>query len=173
VTASRRMTAIVLAFVLLGGLVACGGDDEGDDTQVTTETSASGEKTDGTDGSATTLKAALSGAEEVPVPGANPGVGAASVVVSATRVCSELNATMGEKPTMAHIHRGARGASGPVVVDLNPSFAPGESAFTSKGCVDAPAGVTAAIIADPAGHYVNIHSDAHPDGALRGQLAKL
>ena len=167
----RRLTAIVLSAGLLGGLGACGGEDDGDRTQVTTETTASGEKTEGTDGRAAALRAALTGTEEVPGPGANPGVGAALVEVSATRVCSQLNATMGEKPTKAHIHQGAKGASGPVVVDLKPSFTPGESAFTSKGCVDAPAEVTAAIIADPGGHYLNIHSDAHPDGAVRGQLA--
>ena len=172
-TVLRRLTAIVLSLGLIGGLGACGGEDDGDDTQVTTETTASGEKTDGAAGRAATLKAALTGREEVPGPGANPGVGAALVEVSATRVCSDLNATMGEKPTKAHIHQGSKGVSGPVVVDLNPTFAPGESAFTSKGCVDAPAEVTAAIIADPGGHYLNIHSDAHPEGAVRGQLTKI
>lgn len=174
-TVPRRVTAIVLAvgvLGVLGGLGACGGDD-GDGTQVTTETTAPGEKTEGADGSAATLKAPLSGTEEVPGPGADPAVGAALIDVSATRVCADLNVTMGEKPTKAHIHQGAKGTSGPVVVDLNPSFAPGESAFTSRGCVDAPAEVTAAIVADPGGHYLNIHSDAHPDGAVRGQLAKV
>lgn len=171
-TAPRRLAAIVLTLGLAGGLGACGGDDEDDGTEVSTETTASGEKTDGTEGRAATLKAPLSGAEEVPGPGADPAVGAALVEVSATQVCSDLKVTMGEKPTKAHIHRGAKGTSGPVVVDLNPTFTPGESAFTSKSCVDAPAETTAALIADPAGHYLNIHSAAHPDGAVRGQLAK-
>ncbi|HKY75096.1 MAG TPA: CHRD domain-containing protein [Acidimicrobiia bacterium] len=163
----RILTAVVLSLAL----AACGGDDEeGKDTEVTTETTTGGTKTDGT---AAGLKATLSGAEEVPGPGANPAVGAALVDIAGTKVCSDLKATMGEKPTKAHIHQGAKGASGPVVVDLMPAFNPGEAAFTSKTCVETAADTAAKLIADPAGYYVNIHSEGHPDGAMRGQLAKV
>ena len=160
------MAASLLPLLLLAS--ACGGDDEGDDTKVTTETTAGGEKKDGT---AVTLKAALTGAEEVPGPGADPAVGAAVVEVAGTKVCSDLKVTMGEKPTVAHLHQGAKGASGPVVVDLKPEFTPGESAFTSKTCVDVPADIAAKLIADPSAYYLNVHSAAHPNGAVRGQLA--
>ena len=161
---------ILTVMILCLGVTACGGDDgDGKDTEVTTETTAGGEKTEGT---AASLKSTLSGAEEVPGPGANPGVGAALVDIAGTKVCSDLKATMGEKPTKAHIHQGAKGASGPVVVDLMPAFNPGEAAFTSKTCVETTAEKAAQLIADPAAFYVNVHSDAHPDGAMRGQLAK-
>lgn len=166
---NRLAVALLPLLAVLAG--ACGGDDDkGDDTKVTTETTTGGEKTDG---NSVTLKAPLSGAEEAPGPGADPGVGAALVDVSGTKVCADLKVTMGEKPTAAHIHQGAKGASGAVVVDLKPEFTPGESAFTSpKKCVDVPAEISTALIADPQAYYLNIHSDAHPNGAVRGQLDK-
>lgn len=162
------LTVVVLSLSL--GLAACGGDDEeGKDTDVTTETTAGGEKTGGT---AVSLKALLSGAEEVPGPGVKDGVGAALIDIAGSKVCSDLNITMGEKPLKAHIHKGAKGASGGVVVDLVPVFNPGEAAFTSKSCVETTAATAALLIADPGGYYVNVHSGGYPEGAMRGQLAK-
>jgi CHRD domain-containing protein len=162
----RVLTVIILSL----GLGACGGEgEEGKDTEVTTETTTGGEKTDGT---AVSLKALLSPAEEVPGPGVKDGVGSAQVDVAGPKVCSDLKATMGEKPTKAHIHEGAKGVKGPVVVDLMPAFNPGEAAFTSKTCVETTPDIASQLIADPAGYYVNIHSEPHPDGAMRGQLAK-
>jgi hypothetical protein len=170
VRALRPLTTTLLSFGLVAGLGACGDDgDKGKDTEVTTETTTGGEKTDGTVAS---LKAPLSPAEEVPGPGVKDGVGAALVDIAGTKVCSDLKVTMGEKPTKAHIHQGTKGTSGPVVVDLMPTFTPGEAAYTSKTCVETMADTAAQVIADPAGYYVNIHSDGHPDGAMRGQLTK-
>ena len=163
----RILTLIVLSLIV----AACGGDDEeGKDTKVTTETTAGGEKTEGT---STSLKAVLSGTEEVPGPGVKDGVGAALIDIAGSKVCADLNVTMGEKPQKAHIHKGAKGASGPVVVDLVPVFNPGEAAFTSKSCVETAADTAAQLIADPGGYYVNVHSASHSDGAMRGQLAKV
>ena len=165
-----RSLRLLTAIALTVAFAACGGDgDDGKDTKVTTETSTGGTKTEGT---AVTLKALLSGAEEVPLQGVKDGVGAALIDIAGPKVCSDLKATMGEKPTKAHIHQGVKGASGAVVVDLMPAFNPGEAAFTSKTCVETTAEKAAQLIADPAGFYVNIHSDGHPDGAMRGQLAK-
>lgn len=164
----NRLVVALLPLVVLAG--ACGGDDDkGDDTKVTIGTSAGGEKTDGT---SVTLKAPLSGADEVPGPGITPGVGAVLVEVSGTKVCPDLKVTMGEKPTAAHIHKGAKGAAGPVFVDLKPEFTSGESAYQSKTCVDVTADQSAALIADPQAYYVNVHSEGHPNGAVRGQLDK-
>jgi hypothetical protein len=164
---NRLVAALLPLAVILG---ACGGDDkDGDGTKVTTGSTTGGEKTDGT---AVTLKAPLSGADEVPGPGADPGVGAALVDISGTKLCPNLKVTMGEKPTAAHIHQGAKGAAGPVFVDLKPEFTSGESAYESKKCVDITAEQSAALIASPEAYYLNIHSDAHPNGAVRGQLGK-
>ena len=41
------------------------------------------------------------------------------------------------KPVAAHIHRGAAGANGPIVIDLKPTFK-GTSPRVSKKCVTAP-----------------------------------
>ena len=163
--APRPLTAIVLAIAL----VACGGGGGGKDkTKVTINNPAPGQ----TAAAPISLKAALSGAEEVPGPGVKDGVGAFLIDITGSKGCYDLKATMGEKPTKAHIHQGAKGASGPVVVDLMPAFAPGEAAFTAKSCVDLPGDTAAKLLADPAAYYVNVHSDAHSDGAMRGQLAR-
>jgi hypothetical protein len=165
-TVRRVLGATVLSFALATGVGACGDDDSGDGTAVTT---ASGEKNEGT---ATGLQSRLSGAEEVPGPGADPGVGSFTVDVSGTQGCYDLNVTMGEQPTKAHIHQGAKGVAGPVVVDLTPDFEPGESAVTAERCLELKPDVASKLVADPGAYYVNVHSAEHPDGAIRGQLAK-
>jgi hypothetical protein len=167
VSASRHVTPLVLIIAL--ALAACGGDGKDKDTKVTTETTAGGDKTEGT---AVSLKTLLQPAEEVPGPGVKDGTGAALLNIAGSKVCSELKSTMGEKPLKAHIHQGAKGASGPVVVDLMPDFKPGEAAFESKTCVDSTPAIVTQLISNPGAYYVNIHSDGHPDGAMRGQLAK-
>ena len=161
-----------LVAVLLGvSLVACGGGGGKDkETKVTTTgTAGPGVKNDGT---AVSVKALLSGADVVPGPGVKEGVGALLLSLSGTQGCYTLKVTMGEKPTMAHIHQAAKGASGPPVIDLKPSFAPDEAALVAKSCVDIPAATVAKLIGDPSAYYVNVHSLEHPDGALRGQLAR-
>jgi len=170
VTPRRPLAAALLAVLLAATAGACGGDgDKGKDTKVTTGSTASGEKTEGT---AVSLKALLNPAEEVPGPGVKDGIGRVGIDVAGPKVCSDVKVTMGEKPVAAHIHKGAMGMSGPVVVDLKPVFESGESAYMSKTCVDTTAATASQLIADPAAYYVNIHSDGHPDGAMRGQLSK-
>ena len=157
------------AAVLAIALVSCGGGSgHGKNTKVTINTGPA----PATGPAAITLKAALRGAEEVPGPGVKDGVGAFLIDITGTKGCYDLKATMGEKPTKAHIHQGAKGAAGAVIVDLMPAFASGEAAFTAKSCLDLPGDVAASLIADPSAFYVNVHSDGHPDGAMRGQLAR-
>ena len=47
------------------------------------------------------------------------------------------------------------------------------SVIQAQSCVDLPADTAAKLIANPSAFYVNVHSEGHPDGAMRGQLAKV
>jgi len=70
-----------------------------------------------------------------------------------------------DTPTMAHIHKGAAGVAGGVVVPLAPP-----TNGMSEGCAPLAADVLSAILATPSDYYVNIHTALFPKGALRGQL---
>jgi hypothetical protein len=110
--------------------------------------------------------AALAASEEVPSPGPAGGTGTARVVIDAAAgtLCYDLawSPQVGA-PSAAHIHRGPKGTSGPIVVVLNEPPSP-------KACVAAPPPILQGIAADPSAYYVNIHSNAYPGGAVRGQL---
>jgi hypothetical protein len=82
-------------------------------------------------------------------------------------VCYRLHAENVTLPTIAaHIHRGAAGTNGPVVVPFTAPAADGNSA----GCTPAPTALIDEIIGNPAGFYVNVHTKEHPGGAIRAQL---
>jgi hypothetical protein len=82
------------------------------------------------------------------------------------------------EPRMAaHIHEGARGTNGPVVVNLaRPSDGDAADCLTEGETL--PGGVPAFptgervsdILADPEAYYVNVHNPEYPGGAIRGQL---
>lgn len=67
--------------------------------------------------------------------------------------------------TASHIHEGDPGAAGPPVVTLE---APVDG--SSADCYDVGEALVNAIAADPGGYYINIHTEDHPGGAVRGQL---
>jgi Cu/Zn superoxide dismutase len=76
---------------------------------------------------------------------------------------------LGAVPVAAHIHKGAAGTNGGIVIDLKPSFK-GTSPRVSKKCVAAKASVVSAIRRNPSGYYANVHTSKNPGGAARGQL---
>lgn len=117
--------------------------------------------------SADTLTATLSGAEEVPGPGDSTATGKATVTLDEEQVCYTLSVTGLASATAAHIHKGAAGEAGDVVVPLQ---APKDG--SAEGCAKATSDVIAGIRENPAGYYVNVHDSAHPKGAIRGQLSK-
>lgn len=83
----------------------------------------------------------------------------------------------GTRAVGAHIHSGAAGVNGPIVLPLSVSAAApvvvsGRNvSHRSEVTVDP---VTAqAIINNPAGFYFNVHSPLNPGGFTRGQLTRV
>jgi hypothetical protein len=74
--------------------------------------------------------------------------------------------------TAGHIHVGARGVNGPVLVPLF-SGSSARRLFTQFDSLAITEQDAAAICGDLAGYYVNYHTTQDPQGAIRGQLVKL
>jgi len=113
--------------------------------------------------------AKLSGAAEVPGPGDPDGSGTATIRLQLERgeVCFDLTVSNIGPATAAHIHEGADGVAGPVVVPLDPAPTGG----SSSGCIsDVDAALLQNIAQNPEQYYVNVHNEEFPDGAIRGQL---
>lgn len=116
------------------------------------------------------LSAHLMGMAEKPAAGDPDGMGHATLKVDAAKseVCYTLMVEGIAPATMAHIHKGAADAAGPVAVPLTTPDAAGKSA----GCATVDAAVVTDILANPGGYYVNVHNADFRGGAVRGQLAK-
>ena len=80
------------------------------------------------------------------------------------RLCYYLDVSGLRSMTAAHIHRGADD-SAPVAVEL---AVPSENA--GEVCLDVAREVLAAMAETPGDFTVDIHTSAHPTGALRGGL---
>ncbi len=115
---------------------------------------------------AQTYTASLSG-DNVVGGGADDGAGLAVVTFNGTDVSYTILVSGTDAPTAAHIHEGAAGQSGGVVINFNASFTAGNA----TGTVSADAAAVSAILSNPAGYYVNVHTGTFPDGAVRGQLS--
>ncbi len=106
----------------------------------------------------------LSGQEEVP-PVSTGAAGTGMIRVASDRTVSGKVTYSGVTATMAHIHHGSKGSSGPPIVTLTKVS---DSAFT----VPEGARLTEEQYEQyKAGNlYINIHSQRYPSGELRGQL---
>jgi len=118
----------------------------------------------------TTLSTTLSGSEEIGGGDSNgKGFVALEIFANGT-ICYEGKVqAIGRALTGAHIHVGVAGANGPVVVDLDP-FNAEITGNKAEHCVVTTAELAGAIVANPTGYYVNVHTTAYPGGAIRGQL---
>jgi hypothetical protein len=107
----------------------------------------------------------LTGANEVP-PVSTSASGSGTVTVNDDHTVKVDIKVAGMNPTAAHIHQGAMGANGKVIVPL-----------TKKGADEFVSAEGAKLTdeqyaAYKAGNlYVNVHSAAHPGGEIRAQLA--
>ena len=108
-------------------------------------------------------KVTLTGANEVPAVTTSAGA-TGSIMIAADGAVSGSITVTGMAPTMGHIHQGAPGINGPVIVP----FVQNGNVFT------APIGAKLTetqLAAYRAGNlYVNVHSAAHPGGEIRAQL---
>jgi CHRD domain len=97
---------------------------------------------------------------------------------SATFVVNLSGFPPGTPIRIAHIHTGAAGVNGAIVVDTtltpaeNVTLANGSGSFT-KTNPSADAAVVQSILNNPSAFYFNAHSVLHPGGVVRGQLARV
>ena len=109
------------------------------------------------------VKVNLTGTEEVP-PLSVPGSGSGSFRVADDGTVTGSVTTKDVAGTMAHIHRGAKGTNGPVIVPLD----------KNGDTYTVPAGrkLTPAQIEDlkKGNLYVNVHTARNKGGEVRGQL---
>jgi CHRD domain-containing protein len=110
---------------------------------------------------ATSVK--LSGAEEVP-PVSASGSGNGTIRVNSDGTVSGSVTTTGVEGTMAHIHQGAKGQNGPVIIPLTKS---GDTYSVPAGAKLNDAQMTAF---KEGGLYVNVHTAKNKGGEVRGQL---
>ena len=105
----------------------------------------------------------LSGMNEVP-PVTTSAAGSGEFTVGDDGSISGSVTTTGVNGTMAHIHVGAAGTNGGVIVPL---VKEGDTYKTPAGAKLTPEQMKAL---KEGGLYVNVHSAAHPGGEVRAQL---
>ena len=118
----------------------------------------------------TKLVAELDGNEEVPDKGDPNGTGTADLTLKLKRrkLCSNIAFEDIEAPTAGHIHQGAEGEPGEIVVTL--FEVPDGAVSPWVNCQKVKRSLLRQIKRNPAGFYVNVHNGEYPAGALRGQL---
>ncbi|NUQ99329.1 MAG: CHRD domain-containing protein, partial [Streptomyces sp.] len=123
----------------------------------------------------TLLAASLRGANEVPVAG-GPAVGDQDgaalefIKVQDDKVSVAVTWRGTGKPTMLHIHQGAKGTNGGVKVDFT-DLLKNSRRHSVTGTVEVKdATLLAALKTDPGSFYANLHTTEFPGGAVRGQL---
>jgi hypothetical protein len=113
-----------------------------------------------------TFHAKLRGASEAPTKGDTDGKGNATVRVKGRQVCWTLTWSKIGTPAAAHIHKGAKGQAGAVVLPLF-TAAPGKH----SACRTVSSSLAKDIVKHYENYYVNIHTASFPGGAIRGQLS--
>ena len=113
-----------------------------------------------------TLTTDLVGTEERPGPGDPDGTGFIELTLNQGKglICFELTLAGVDAATAGHIHKAPAGQPGDVFVPLFGSEGPGAK------CVTATKAQIKEIRRSPEMFYVNIHTAAYPNGAVRGQL---
>jgi hypothetical protein len=118
----------------------------------------------------------LNGTEEVP-PVQTEATGLAEVeLIGLDSVAYSINATNIENVTAGHVHLGAKGENGPIVVTLfkydTPMNEVSENGTITADSLEGPmAGKQLSDLLSAGGNntlYVNIHTEQNPNGEIRG-----
>lgn len=114
------------------------------------------------------LRVTLTGIQEVPGPGDADGTGSAEIRVDSgeDQLCWDLHARQVDVVTAAHIYRGAAGIVGSPIITLTTPDADGHS----RGCLAIDDAMVRELAMRGHEYYVNVLTEAHPEGAIRGQL---
>ena len=147
----RHLVSILLAMLLMLGLAG--------------SVSASGKP----------LNATLDWRNVVPEGSGDPnGLGDAIVNINSgkSQLCYEIRTIFfysASTERRASIYQGSAGEVGPVVIEIGLLIPPPDS-YTVTGCVMASSSLLKNIQQNPQGYYLQVVTDLHPNGALRGQL---
>ncbi|TMI90456.1 MAG: CHRD domain-containing protein [Bacillati bacterium ANGP1] len=137
----------------------------------------------GANGHGREFEAFMTGDQEVP-PVATEMLGSVGIRFNDDFTAAKFTLTVkdGVRVTQAHIHCGAQGTNGPIVVFFAGPHAPGwdvdgkwidHAQFTDANIVNTACGATLDALAQSmeAGNtYANVHTVAHPGGEIRGQI---
>jgi hypothetical protein len=109
-------------------------------------------------------KVSLTGAEEVPAV-ETKAMGSGTITVGADKSVSGSVTTKGIEGVAAHIHQAPKGKNGPPIITLEKGsdggwMVPKGSKLTDEQLAAYKAGEL----------YINVHSAAHKNGEIRGQL---
>lgn len=119
------------------------------------------------------LVAYLDGGNELPALGDPDAFGVATVtLITPASLCYSIVVQNLPPPaaapfTAAHIHSGAAGVAGAIVIPLAVNAV---LPLRIANCLAVPAATITAIRNNPGGFYVNVHNAAFAGGAARGQL---
>jgi hypothetical protein len=124
--------------------------------------------------------AKLDGAAEVGVIGDPDGAGVVRVNVKQeagkpAQICITADAVRIDTVKLVHLHNAPAGQNGPIVVnypvnDKLVRVSRNGLRTRIKGCLEVDDALATALRENSANYYVNIHTEALPKGAIRGQL---
>ncbi|WP_405880381.1 CHRD domain-containing protein [Streptomyces sp. NBC_01136] len=126
----------------------------------------------------TILATSLRGANEVPVQG-GPAVGDKDgaalefIKVKGDKVSVAVTWRGTGRPTMLHIHQGAKGTNGGVKVDFGKLLGKIKGHHVVGTVKVKDAALLEQLTNDPGAFYANLHTAEFPGGAVRGQLHKV
>lgn len=112
----------------------------------------------------------MTGSQEVPAV-ITTAVGITTITINSTRDTICLNATvtgLSGPISGIHIHEGAPGENGSVLIDLTP-YVSGNRLAASLSGADLPTGFIAKLLSGEL--YINAHTASNPNGEIRAQLA--